>query len=86
MCYSSYMKRRTINKTSSFIIEFEREIDKRWIADIPKLPGVMAYGTTKAEARKKVFAIALRTLADKVERGITPTPVSRLFTHEMARS
>ena len=73
-------------KTPSFVIEFERETDKRWIADIPKLPGVMAYGSTREEAQKKVFAIALRTLADKVERGITPTPVARLFTHEMARS
>ena len=79
------MKRKLINKASSFLIEFERETDKRWIADVPKLPGVMAYGATKAEAQKKVFAIALRTLADKVERGSTPAPVSRLFTHEMAR-
>ena len=68
-------------KTPSFLIEFERETDKRWIADIPKLPGVMAYGGTKDQARKKVFAIALRTLADKVERGSTPTPVAPFFTH-----
>jgi hypothetical protein len=25
-------------------IEFEREEDGRWIAEIPVLPGVMAYG------------------------------------------
>ena len=80
------MGKRVKNKTPLFLIEFERETDKRWIADIPKLPGVMAYGATKNEAQKKVFAIALRTLADKVERGITPAPVARLFTHEMARS
>ena len=63
------MKRKPVNKTHGFLIEYEREIDARWIADIPKLPGVMAYGTAKAEARKRVFAIALRTLADKVEIG-----------------
>ena len=73
-------------KTPSFLVEFERETDKRWIADIPKLPGVMAYGKTKEEVRKKIFAIALRTLADKIEHGVTPTPVTKLFTHEMARS
>ena len=38
------------------------------------------------EVRKKIFAIALRTLADKIEHGVTPTPVTKLFTHEMARS
>ena len=80
------MTKRISRKSPSFLIEFERETDKRWIADIPKLPGVMAYGATKEQARKRVFAIALRTLADKVEHGMTPTPVARLFTHEMARS
>ncbi|MBI2065819.1 MAG: type II toxin-antitoxin system HicB family antitoxin [Candidatus Zambryskibacteria bacterium] len=77
---------KRIRKIPSFLIEFERETDKRWIADIPKLPGVMAYGVTKKEAQKNVLAIALRTLADKVEHGTTPISVTRLFTHEMARS
>ena len=48
-------------KNIPFVIEFEREENKRWIAEIPKLPGVMAYGDTKSEARQKVYAIALRT-------------------------
>ena len=69
----------------SFVIEFEREEDKRWIAEIPKLPGVMAYGVTKVKARQKVYAIALRTLADKIEQGHTPMPIVQLFTYEMAR-
>ena len=77
--------KKKVSKKSPFTIEFERETDRRWIAEIPKLPGVMAYGLTKNEAQKKVFAIALRTLADKVERGTTPRPVAQLFTHEMAR-
>lgn len=66
-------------------VEFEKETDGRWIAEIPKLPGVMAYGKTKPEAQRKVYAIALRTLADSVERGSTPTSVSRLFTYGVAR-
>ena len=59
--YNGYMKKKTL-KQSSFVIEFERETDKRWIAEIPKLPGVMAYGATKGEAKQKVFAVALRTI------------------------
>jgi predicted RNase H-like HicB family nuclease len=31
-------------------IEFEREADGRWIAEIPELPGVICYGATKEEA------------------------------------
>lgn len=45
--------------------ETEREVDGRWIAEIPELPGVMAYGTTKREAMAKAEALALRVLAEK---------------------
>ena len=69
----------------SFVIEFEREEDKRWIAEIPKLHGVMAYGATKSEAKQKVYAIALRTLADKIEQGRKFVPITQLFTYDMAR-
>ena len=70
---------------SSLLVEFDREEDGRWIAEVPKLPGVMAYGNTKREAAQRVYAIALRTLADKVEQGNTPKQVARLFEYEMAR-
>lgn len=62
-------------------IEFEKETDGRWIAEVPKLPGVMAYGKTKQEAQRKVYAVALRTLADSVEKGSTPASVDRLFKY-----
>lgn len=54
-------------------IEIEQETDGRYIAEIPQLPGVMAYGRNRAEALKKVEALALRTLADRVEEG-EPVP------------
>ena len=66
-------------------IEFEKEEDGRWIAEIPRLPGVMAYGETKHEAQRKVYAVALRTLAHTVESGSIPSSVSRLFGYGMAR-
>lgn len=67
-------------------VEFEKEHDGRWIAEIPTLPGVMAYGKTRQEAQRKAYAIALRTLADTVERGSTPASVSRFFKYGLARS
>ncbi len=73
-------------KNKPFVIEFDREEDGRWIAEIPALPGVMAYGATKAEAQRKVCATALRTLADSVEQGSSPPYCNHLFSHgEMAR-
>ncbi len=50
-------------------IEIEREDDGRWLADIPALPGVMAYGATRAEAINKVKVLALRVIADEIEHG-----------------
>jgi predicted RNase H-like HicB family nuclease len=51
----------------TYTIETELEDDGRWIAEVPELPGVMVYGSTKAEAVSKVKALALRVIADKVE-------------------
>lgn len=60
-------------------IEFDREEDGRWIAEIPELPGVMAYGASRDEARGKVEALALRTLADRIEHGEAVPEVGDLF-------
>jgi len=54
-------------------VEFEQEEDGRWLAEIPALPGVMAYGADRQEARSKVEVLALRTLADRLEHG-EPVP------------
>jgi predicted RNase H-like HicB family nuclease len=50
-------------------VEFDREDDGRWIAEVPELPGVMAYGLTQTEALAAVEALALRVLADRLEHG-----------------
>jgi predicted RNase H-like HicB family nuclease len=50
-------------------IETEREDDGRWIAEVPALPGVLAYGETDAAARNRVQALALRVIADRLESG-----------------
>jgi predicted RNase H-like HicB family nuclease len=43
-----------------FRIEIDREIDGRWIADIPELPGAIVYGATLEEAVTKVEALGRR--------------------------
>ena len=55
----------------TFKIEIEQEKDGRWIAEVVELPGVMVYGKTPEEAKAKAQALALRTLADRVENGET---------------
>jgi len=61
----------------NFTIEHEREEDGRWIAEVPELPGVVAYGATREEAMVKAEALALRVLAERLENNETgPQPIS----------
>lgn len=52
-----------------FSIQLEREQDGRWIAEVPELPGVMVYGSTAELATAKAKALALRTVADRLDHG-----------------
>lgn len=55
----------------TFSIEFEREDDGRWLAEVLELPGVLAYGQTSDEAIARAQALALRVLADRLEHADT---------------
>jgi predicted RNase H-like HicB family nuclease len=52
-----------------FTVEFEREDDGRWLAEVLELPGVLAYGDSSDEAIAKAQALALRAVADRLEHG-----------------
>ncbi|MGH9879951.1 MAG: type II toxin-antitoxin system HicB family antitoxin [Pyrinomonadaceae bacterium] len=52
----------------TFTVEYEREDDGRWLAEVVEL-GVLAYGKTSDEAIAKAQALALRVLADRLEHG-----------------
>src|SRR5437762_10641982 len=78
--------RRLISSTKrpglhmKFKIEIEREEDGRWIAEVPDLPGVMVYGPTRAKAIRRVQALALRVLADRIEHGEEVPEVATAFS------
>lgn len=66
-------------------VELDRETDGRYIADIPSVPGAMAYGKTPADAAANAIRIAKETLADRSDRvrtapeepisaGVSPEP------------
>lgn len=54
---------------ANLVIEFDREADGRWIAEVRKLPGVLVYGRTKREAERNAKVLALRVIADLLEQG-----------------
>ncbi len=47
----------------------EQETDGRWLAEVPELPGVLAYGATENAAIAHAEALALRVLAEQIENG-----------------
>lgn len=59
-------------------IETEQEVDGRWIAEVPDLPGVIVYGDSRDDAVARVKALALRALADRLENG-EPIPQTADF-------
>src|SRR6266851_1795756 len=70
-CQAAKSPRRRMAASSevsmNFTIEHEREEDGRWLAEVPELPGVLAYGATATEAMAKAEVLALRVLAERLE-------------------
>lgn len=68
-------------------IEVECEEDGRWLAEVPELPGVMAYGESQRDAVAKAEVLALRVLAEQIENGeaapvsIGPKMLARMAKH-----
>ena len=57
------------HEMSDFTVDVEREIDGRWIGEVPEMPGVLAYGASRNEAIARAEALAFRVLADRLEHG-----------------
>jgi predicted RNase H-like HicB family nuclease len=43
----------------NFTLECEQEVDGRWIAEVPELPGVLAYWSSSADAMSKAEVLAV---------------------------
>ncbi len=66
-------------------IELDREIDGRWIAEVPALPGVLCYGESREDAVAKVEALALRVVADRLDHGEPILPIVKPNPSESPR-
>ena len=60
-------------------LETEQESDGRWLAEVPEIPGAMAYGDTRDLAMARAEALALRALAERLEHG-EATPIAIHFS------
>jgi predicted RNase H-like HicB family nuclease len=65
--------------TPKLSVQFDREEDGRWIAEVFGIPGALVYGHTREEALARVEALVLRVLADRLEHGEPVPDLSGLF-------
>jgi predicted RNase H-like HicB family nuclease len=65
-CYNCFVERQDEMK---FTVEYEREEDGRWLAEVKELPGVLTYGKDPDDAVAHAQALALRVIADRLENG-----------------
>ncbi len=66
-------------------IEIEQELDGRWLAEVPIVPGALAYRSTRAEAAARAEALALRVLAERIEHGEPVPEISGLSVRRSVR-
>lgn len=59
-------------------LECGRERDGRWLAEVPELPGVLAYGDSADSAIARAEVLALRVLAERIEQSETGPQSIRL--------
>lgn len=69
----------TTTAAKPLTVELEQEEDGRWLAEIPELPGVLAYGPTPEHARTKAEGLALRVLAERLENGERVPELDAIF-------
>lgn len=63
-------------------IELDREVDRRWIAEIPEL-NVLLYGDSRQDAIQRVQMAAREIVQDRIARGDLP-PDSVKATFDIA--
>jgi predicted RNase H-like HicB family nuclease len=81
MCFSPKSLTLTVlgNDSMPLTIEIEQEEDGRWIAEVPELPGILAYGQTREEVIDRVRALSLRVLADRLDHGESVPQMDQVF-------
>jgi predicted RNase H-like HicB family nuclease len=55
-----------VTSAAKLRVEFDREADGRWIAEVIHLPGVMVYGGTREEALANVESLAAIVIAYRI--------------------
>jgi predicted RNase H-like HicB family nuclease len=79
MRWPSAVRTRCYPRSVNLTIELDREVDGRWIADIPEL-NILLYGTSKEDAIQRAEDAAREIIADRIRRGsLSPETAKPVF-------
>ena len=65
-----------------YSLQIEQEPDGRWLAEVPELPGVLAYGATSQAAAIQAQILALKVIADRLEHAESEAQSIRFIVAE----
>ena len=61
-----------------FTIQLDREVDRRWIAEVPEL-NIILYGDSKKDALDRAEAAAREIVQDRIAHGELPPESANAF-------
>ncbi|HET7541388.1 MAG TPA: hypothetical protein VFK05_16040 [Polyangiaceae bacterium] len=66
-------------------LECAQETTGRWLAEVPQMPGVHAYGSTRDAAAEEALAMVYRVLDDARRLGVSRTETADVYGRESER-
>ena len=66
-------------------LECAEEAAGRWLAEVPQIPGVQAYGTTRDAAAERALAMVYRVLDDARRSGLHRAETADVFGRRSER-
>lgn len=66
-------------------LECVEETNGRWMAEVPQIPGVHAYGSTRDAAAEEALAMVYRVLDDARRLGIPRAETADVFGRQSER-
>ncbi len=66
-------------------VECAKEFEGRWYAEVPQLPGVHAYGTTRDAATEEALSIVYRVLEAQRRQGVANVDTADVYGRQSER-
>lgn len=66
-------------------VECAAEFEGRWLAEVPQLPGIRAYGSTRDTATERALSMAYSLLENERRVGVQCSDTADVYGRESAR-